>query len=164
MEWRGGDLGVAWRLIDEWTAFGKTTGGLKYARRGDPPATMASFSDFPPEDHRICRLVLDETIRAMAGQRVFSLYLVGSRATGEASPLSDFDFVIDAGEALPSRIINPLRENLELLPVGHGIDLVDWHQCSDQFRELAGAQRMALAGGTLSQEIDQPFRKSLLSQ
>ncbi|WP_395747715.1 nucleotidyltransferase family protein [Prosthecobacter sp.] len=104
-----------------------------------------TLADLQPEDQRICRLVLDEATRSMAGERGFSLYLVGSRATGEAWPLSDFDFVIDAGEALPGRIINPLRENLELLPVGHGIDLVDWHRCSDQFRELAGAQRIALA-------------------
>lgn len=107
---------------------------------------MASFFDLQPEDQRVCCLVMEETTRSMAGQRGFSLYLVASRATGEAWPLSDFDFVIDAGEALPGRIINPLRENLELMPVGHGIDLVDWHRCSDQFRELAGPQRVVLAG------------------
>lgn len=105
-----------------------------------------TLADLQPEDQRICRLVLDETTRCMAGQRSFSLYLVGSRATGEAWPLSDFDFVIDAGEPLPGRIINPLRESLELLPVGHGIDLVDWHRCSEAFRELAGPQRVELAG------------------
>lgn len=105
-----------------------------------------TLADLKPEDQRICRLVLDETSRSMAGHHDFSLYLVGSRATGEAWPRSDFDFVIDAGEALPGRIINPLRENLDLLPIGYGIDLVDWHRCSDQFRELAGPQRVVLAG------------------
>jgi len=103
-----------------------------------------TLADLQPEDRRICGLVLDEATRCMAGHRAFSLYLVGSRATGEAWPSSDFDFVIDAGEALPGRIINPMRESLELLPVGYGIDLVDWNQCSDQFRELAGPQRVAL--------------------
>lgn len=104
-----------------------------------------TFASLQPEAQRICRLVMDETARSMAGQHGFSLYLVGSRATGEAWPRSDFDFVIDAGEALPGLVINPLRENLELLPIGYGIDLVDWHQCSAAFRELAGPQRIELA-------------------
>jgi hypothetical protein len=105
-----------------------------------------TFASLQPEAQRICRLVMDETARSMTGQRGFSLYLVGSRATGEAWPRSDFDFVIDAGEALPGLVINPLRENLERLPIPYGIDLVDWHCCSDAFRELAGPQRVALAG------------------
>jgi hypothetical protein len=105
-----------------------------------------TLADLQPEDQRICRLVLGVASRSMDGHRAFSLYLVGSRATGEAWPRSDFDFVIDAGEALPGRVINPIRESLELLPVGYGIDLVDWHQCSDAFRELAGPQRVVLSG------------------
>ena len=104
-----------------------------------------TFDNLKPEDQHICRLVLDETTRSMAGHHSFMLYLVGSRATGDAWARSDFDFVIDAGEPLPGRVINPLRENLELLPIGYGIDLVDWHECSEAFRKLAGPQRIALA-------------------
>ena len=37
-----------------------------------------TFDNLQPETQRICRLVMDKTSRSMAGQRGFSLYLVGS--------------------------------------------------------------------------------------
>lgn len=75
---------------------------------------------------------------------MFSLYLVGSRATGEAWPTSDFYFVIDAEEPLPGKVINPLREALEQPRVPYTIDLADWHRCSEAFREVAGPQRVGV--------------------
>lgn len=101
-----------------------------------------TLADLPAEEQRVCGLVRDETRRRIAAEGPFSLYLVGSRATGEAWPTSDFDFVIDAGEPLPGKVINPLREALERLRVPYTIDLVDWHQCSEAFREVAGPQRV----------------------
>ncbi|MBE2282488.1 MAG: nucleotidyltransferase domain-containing protein, partial [Prosthecobacter sp.] len=56
-------------------------------------------------------------------------------------PTTDFDFVIDAEEPLPGKVINPLREALELR-VPDTIDFVDWHRCSEAFREVAGPQRV----------------------
>lgn len=103
-----------------------------------------TYTDLPTEEKRVCGLVRDETARCMSGDRPYSLFLVGSRATGEAWPTSDFDFVIDAGEALPGKVINPLREHLEQLRIPYSIDLVDWHRCSDAFRELAGPQRVGV--------------------
>ncbi len=76
-----------------------------------------NFTDLPAEEQRVCSLVREETRRRLAAERPFSLYLVGSRATGEAWPTSDFDFVIDADEPLPGKVINPLREALEQLRV-----------------------------------------------
>lgn len=93
----------------------------------------------------MCGLIRNEAARCMAGEKPFSLFLVGSRATGEAWPTSDFDFVIDAGEPLPGKIINPLREALDHLRVPYAIDLVDWHRCSEAFREVAGPQKVSLA-------------------
>jgi hypothetical protein len=69
---------------------------------------------------------------------------VGLRATFEAWPTSDFDFVIEADEPLPGKVINPLREALEQLRVPYTIDLVDWHRCSAAFREVATPQRVGL--------------------
>jgi len=103
-----------------------------------------TVADLPSEAQRVCHLVRAEVGRCMDPGRPYELSLVGSRATGEAWPTSDFDFVIDAGEALPGKVINPLREALDLLHVPYGIDLVDWHQCSEAFRQLAGPQRVAL--------------------
>jgi uncharacterized protein len=104
-----------------------------------------TFTDLPAEEQRVCSLIRDETIRLMPAEKPFSLYLVGSRATGEAWPTSDFDFVIDAGEPLPGKVINPLREALDQLRVPYSIDLVDWNTSSEAFRELAGAQRIVLS-------------------
>lgn len=103
-----------------------------------------TFTDLPAEEQRVCGLVREETSRRLAAERRFSLYLVGSRATGEAWPTSDFDFVIDADEPLPGNVINPLREALEQLRVPYTIDLVDWHRCSEAFREVAGPQRVSV--------------------
>ncbi len=100
------------------------------------------LADLPAEEQHVCGLVREETSRRLAAERPFSLYLVGSRATGEAWPTSDFDFVIDADEPLPEKIINPHREALEHLRVPYTIDLVDWHQCSEAFREVAGPQQV----------------------
>jgi predicted nucleotidyltransferase len=101
-----------------------------------------TLADLPAEEQRVCDLVREETTRRIAGEGPFSLYLVGSRATGEAWPTSDFDFVIDAGAPLAGKVINPLREALEQLRVPYTIDLVDWHRCSEAFREVAGPQRV----------------------
>ena len=101
-----------------------------------------TFADLPAEEQHVCGLVHKETSRRLAAERPFSLYLVRSRATGEASPTSDFDFVIDADEPLPGKIINPLREALDHLCVPYTIDLLDWHQCSEAFREVAGPQQV----------------------
>ena len=104
-----------------------------------------TLADLPAEEQRVCSLVRDEARRRMAAEKPFSLYLVGSRATGEGWPTSDFDFVIDAHEPLPGKVINPLREALEQLRVPYTIDLVDWHRCSEAFRELAGPQRVGVS-------------------
>lgn len=100
------------------------------------------LSELPAEDQRVCALVRQTVGHCMTDGRSYQLYLVGSRATGEAWPTSDFDFVIDAGETLPGKVINPMREALDHLRVPYSIDLVDWHRCSEAFRELAGAQRV----------------------
>jgi predicted nucleotidyltransferase len=104
-----------------------------------------TLTDLPTEEQRVCDLVREETTRRTAGEGPFSLYLVGSRATGETWPTSDFDFVIDADEPLPGKIINPLREALEHLRVPYTIDLLDWHQCSEAFREVADPQRVGVS-------------------
>ena len=102
------------------------------------------LADLPAEEQRVCGLVREATSRRLAADRPFSLYLVGSRATGEAWPTSDFDFVIDADEPLPGKVTNPLREALELLRVPYTIDLVDWHRCSEAFRKVVGPQRVGV--------------------
>ena len=69
---------------------------------------------------------------------------VTSMATGEDLPATAFDFVTDAAEPLPGKVINPLREALEQLRVPYTIDLVDWHRCSEAFREVAAPQRVGV--------------------
>lgn len=103
-----------------------------------------TLAQLPAEEQRVCGLVRDETAKRLDGRQSYALYLVGSRATGEAWPTSDFDFVIDAGSALPGKVINPLREALDHLRVPYTVDLVDWHRCSEAFRELAGPQRVTI--------------------
>jgi predicted nucleotidyltransferase len=100
------------------------------------------LADLPAEEQRVCDLVREQALRCLGESQAYGLYLVGSRATGESWPTSDFDFVIDAGGPLPGKVINPFREALDHLRIPYAIDLVDWHRCSDAFRELAGAQKV----------------------
>ena len=51
--------------------------------------------------------------------------------------------MIDAGGPLPVKGINPLR-------VPYMIDLVDWHQCSAAFHDLAAEQRVEIIAPSVS--------------
>jgi hypothetical protein len=58
--------------------------------------------------------------------------------------------VINAGRPLPGKVINPLREALDLLRVPYMIDLVDWHHCSAALRDLAWEQRVEIIAPSVS--------------
>jgi uncharacterized protein len=93
-----------------------------------------------PADHR--RLVLN-VIRANLPQTT-KAWVFGSRATGRARRYSDVDLAIDAGRRLTLDEIAGLTEAFSDSDLPYKVDLVDWHDIEDRWRQIIVAERVAL--------------------
>jgi predicted nucleotidyltransferase len=91
-------------------------------------------------DHR--RLVLD-ILRAHLPQHT-KTWVFGSRVTGRARRFSDLDLAIDAGRRLTLDEIARLAEEFSDSDLPYKVDLVDWHDIDDRWRQTIAAERMPL--------------------
>jgi len=67
------------------------------------------------------------------GQRRYRLYLFGSRARGDATSRSDYDFGVQADGPLELATLARIRADLEDLPVLQRIDVVDLTAATPEF-------------------------------
>jgi predicted nucleotidyltransferase len=95
--------------------------------------------DFPA-DHR--RLVLN-ILRANLPQSI-KTWVFGSRATGRARRYSDLDLAIEAGRRLTLDETARLAEAFSDSDLPYRVDLVDWHDIDDRWRQIIVAERVAL--------------------
>ena len=93
-----------------------------------------------PADHR--RLVLN-ILRANLPQSG-SAWVFGSRAIGRARRYSDLDLAIDAGRRLTLDEIAKLTEAFSDSDLPYKVDLLDWHDIEDRWRQRIVAERVAL--------------------
>ncbi len=93
-----------------------------------------------PRDYT--RLVLD-ILRAHLPRRT-RVWVFGSRATGRARRYSDLDLAIDAGRPLTLDEIAGLAEAFSDSDLPYRVDLVDWQDIDDRWRETIAAERVAL--------------------
>ena len=93
-----------------------------------------------PAEHR--RLVVN-ILRANLPQST-KVWVFGSRATGRARRYSDLDLAIDAGRRLTLDEIARLTEAFSESDLPYRVDLVDWHDINDRWRETIVAERVAL--------------------
>jgi predicted nucleotidyltransferase len=93
-----------------------------------------------PAEHR--RLVLS-ILRANLPQNT-KVWVFGSRATGRARRYSDLDLAIDAGRPLTLDEIAGLAEAFSDSDLPYKIDLADWHNIDDRWRQSITAERVAL--------------------
>jgi type I restriction enzyme S subunit len=93
-----------------------------------------------PADHR--RLVLN-TLRANLPQST-KAWVFGSRATRRARRYSDLDLAIDAGRRLTLDEFARLGEAFSDSDLPYRVDLVDWHDIDDRWRQTIEAERVAL--------------------
>ena len=70
-------------------------------------------------------------------QNEFAVFLFGSRAAGNANTLSDIDVGILGIEPLPSIIMADLESDLEESIVPFKIDLIDFYQVDEVFKNEA---------------------------
>lgn len=90
---------------------------------------MAPELDLTPTERALVQQVLRQQVphaRAMA---------FGSRVTGKARRFSDLDLSIHALEPLDWRTLARLREAFEASDLDICVDVVDWAQASDSFRQ-----------------------------
>ncbi len=91
-------------------------------------------------DHR--RLVLN-VLRANLPQSS-KVWVFGSRTTGRARRYSDLDLAIDAGRRLTLDEIARLTEAFSDSDLPYRVDLVDWHDIDDRWRQIIVAEHVAL--------------------
>ena len=94
-----------------------------------------------PADHR-CLVLL----RAHLPQST-KAWVFGSRATGRAGRYSDLDLAIDAGRRLTLDETARLGEAFSESDLPYRVDLVDWHDINDRWRQTIMAERVALTEG-----------------
>jgi uncharacterized protein len=70
--------------------------------------------------------------------------MFGSRATGRAKRYSDLDLAIDAGRLLTLDKIAELTEAFSDSDLPYKVDLVDWHNIDDRWRQTIMAERVTL--------------------
>ena len=98
-----------------------------------------------PADHR--RLVLD-----ILGANLplgAKTWVFGSRASGRARHYSDLDLAIDAGRPMTLDELARLTEAFRDSDLPYRVDLVDWHEIDDRWRQTIAAERIALAEAAL---------------
>jgi predicted nucleotidyltransferase len=94
-------------------------------------------------DHR--RLVLN-ILRAHLPPST-KAWVFGSRTTGRARRYSDLDLAIDAGRRLTLDETARLSEAFSESNLPYRVDLVDWHDINDHWRQAIVAERVALTEG-----------------
>ena len=93
-----------------------------------------------PAEHR--RLVLN-ILHANLPQST-QIWVFGSRATGRARRYSDLDLAIDAGRPLTLDEIAGLAEAFSDSDLPYKVDLIDWHEIDDCWRQMIVAERVIL--------------------
>jgi uncharacterized protein len=71
-------------------------------------------------------------------------WVFGSRATGRARRYSDLDLAIDAGRRLNLDELAELSEAFSDSDLPYRIDLVDWYDIDDRWRQMIANERVAL--------------------
>ncbi len=97
-----------------------------------------------PADHRL--LVLN-IVRANLPQST-KAWVFGSRATGRARRYSDLDLAIDAGRRLTLDEIARLTDAFSDSDLPYKVDLVDWHDIDDRWRQIIATECVALTETT----------------
>ena len=70
--------------------------------------------------------------------------IFGSRVTNQAKPFSDIDVLVIDEKAIPTEKMNALKFECSNSDLPILVDIVDWHQISNLFREKINQQTHTL--------------------
>lgn len=68
----------------------------------------------------------------------YKIFFFGSRVEGRGDEHSDIDVGIEGTEEIPVGIKAEIEEEIENLPILYKIDIVDFKNVSDKFRDVVG--------------------------
>ena len=68
----------------------------------------------------------------------------GSRVTGKPRTYSDLDLAVELANPLDIRTLCKLKDAMEDSDVPICVDIVDWHQASDEFKKSVSMQGMSV--------------------
>ena len=93
------------------------------------------------------RVTAGDIARALGGfvPETHRIVLFGSRATGDASPRSDWDIGIVGPSPLDGALIERMREALDRLPTLRSFDVVDLSNVAPGLRQRALSEGILLA-------------------
>ena len=101
--------------------------------------TRSASIDLPAIHRRLVLNILRANLPVSA-----KIWVFGSRSTGRARRYSDLDLAIDAGRRLTLDEIARLTEAFSDSDLPYRVDLVDWHDIDDRWRQIIVAERVAL--------------------
>lgn len=67
----------------------------------------------------------------------YKVFVFGSRVTGKGDDRSDIDIGIEGDKEIPLETMGKIKDEAEELPTLYKIDIVDFFQLSDKFKEVA---------------------------
>ena len=69
--------------------------------------------------------------------RNYTIFFFGSRVSGTGSERSDVDIGIEGEAPIPLEIMAKMKGDIAELPILHSIDIVDFGNADDNFKEVA---------------------------
>jgi type I restriction enzyme S subunit len=96
-------------------------------------------------------LALDGTelaiVKAILARHVpdATVWVFGSRATGNAKKYSDLDLCIKANQALGLGVMSAMAEDFSESDLPWKVDVVDWFSVSDAFKAIIGRDKVLLS-------------------
>ena len=85
--------------------------------------------------------LLKQQVKDIAGKYLalsaYAIFFFGSRVSGAGDARSDIDIGIEGAEQVPLTAMRSIREDIELLPILYKVDVVDFSQTSETFRDVS---------------------------
>jgi predicted nucleotidyltransferase len=102
---------------------------------------MKMTVDIKPEHLEVIQQILNQHLPAQA-----IVYAFGSRAKMTAKKFSDLDLAIDmAGQPIPLKVMAMLMNDFEHSSLPYKVDIVDWADIDESFREIINQDKVKLA-------------------
>jgi hypothetical protein len=83
------------------------------------------------------KMVITQIIARHLDLGDYEVFFFGSRVSGTASERSDIDIGIEGPQKIPFSVLSQIREEIDELPVLYKIDVIDFKQASEGFRQVA---------------------------
>ncbi|MBI2099651.1 nucleotidyltransferase domain-containing protein [Candidatus Uhrbacteria bacterium] len=91
----------------------------------------------PPHQEQEIKSAIIKIAGAYLDITRYSLFFFGSRVSGTGREQSDVDIGIEGDAPIPLEIMAQIKSDIAELPILHSIDIVDFGNVDDNFKEVA---------------------------